>query len=84
MVRSISPHAVSWFVQVVVIELRCPQHGFDQQWRKTQNFDVIRAIQENVRQQRSHESECGDELHIWTEISPLPEIFPIEIYFQDG
>ena len=75
----IIPHSKGGFGDVIIVELRQSQHGFDKKRCETENFDVYDRIQERVGQHWSRQCEQCDELDVGAKIGPLPKVTTVKI-----
>ena len=74
------PHSFRWLVSVILIELWNAEHGFNHQCKQTEQFYEVRRSNEDDCDYAGKQSEQWHKLNVTEEISPLPEIFDIQVY----
>lgn len=75
-----SPHAYSWFILVVAVELWCSQHGLCEHGQEADGLNVDGEVQQEVGEHPHRHGEGGHEFHIAQEVRPLPEVVKIKIW----
>lgn len=73
------PHALCGLILIIAMELRCAQHCFCENGQEAQGLHEQRRVQEEVGDVGRHQREGQHALQVVHEVTPRPEVVPVEV-----